>query len=64
MWHNTYKDYKQDESWIQEKVETGNGIIGCEMNELNGWGEIYHHFPKESKKNFFRRFLENLFKRK
>lgn len=42
MWRNTYKDYAPDDDWIQERVEPGRGIIGCEMHEINGWQEMQH----------------------
>lgn len=43
MWRNTYKDYRLDEEWLKEKVEPGKGIVGCEMHELNGWGDGIHN---------------------
>lgn len=42
MWHNTYKDYPPDDPLIQNPVQSGKGIIGCEMHDLNGWGEKQH----------------------
>lgn len=62
MWKNTYKDYKPDENWIQEKVEPGHGIVGCEMHELNGWGNNLHIHPLK-KKGVIRTFLDLIFKR-
>lgn len=62
MWKNTYKDYKPDGSWVKQRVETGKSIVGCEMNELNGWGEAHHvHRPK--KKSFLRTILNSILKR-
>lgn len=47
---------------VKEKVESGHGIIGCEMHEPNGWGESYHIMKKRSqKKGVFRTLLESLF---
>ena len=40
MWPKNYKDYPLDKKLIKYEVEPGNGIIGCEMHELNGWGSI------------------------
>jgi hypothetical protein len=62
MWKNTYKDYKPDSYWVKESVEPGCGIIGCEMNELNGWGEK-QHFPIPRKKGAFRKLLHFLLKK-
>ncbi len=60
MWKNSYKDYQPDEPWIQQSVEPGNGIVGCEMHELNGWGEVQHTNPPK-KKGLIRSFLDLLF---
>lgn len=38
MWFKEYRDYPRDRPLIKEKVESGTGIIGCEMHDLNGWG--------------------------
>jgi hypothetical protein len=42
MWPKFYKDYPVDCLLIKYPVESGKGIIGCEMHELNGWGELCH----------------------
>jgi hypothetical protein len=42
MWPKSYKDYEIDTPLIQEQVSAGHGIIGCEMHDLNGWGECRH----------------------
>ncbi len=42
MYPKNYKDYPQDTQLKQQQVESGKGIIGCEMHELNGWGSSYH----------------------
>ena len=39
MWRNTYEDCPVDELLSREQIETGASIIGCQMKELNGWGE-------------------------
>lgn len=62
MWKNTYKDYKPDEAWVHEEVEPGDGIIGCEMHELNGWGNNLH-IEEEKKLGWVRTFLNLLFKK-
>ena len=51
MWKNRYRDYALDLDWSQEKVEPRAGIIGCEMHEINGWGENYE--PEEKSKPFW-----------
>lgn len=56
MWKNTYKDYKPDEEWLQKTVEPGRGIVGCEMHEINGWGEAFHP-PKPRKRGILSRLL-------
>lgn len=42
MWPKEYKDYPKDKPLIQNQVSPGHGIIGCEMHDLNGWGQNYH----------------------
>lgn len=47
MWPKKYRDYKTDQPLNKETVQPGHGIIGCEMHELNGWGDTIpaHHRP-------------------
>jgi hypothetical protein len=42
MWPKSYKDYPKDTPLVQNRVEPGKGIVGCEMSEPNGWGESFH----------------------
>lgn len=42
MWPKDYKDYPKDSPLKKERVESGKGIIGCEMHESNGWGTSFH----------------------
>jgi hypothetical protein len=63
MWPKSYRDYKEDQDLIKSQVESGKGINGCEMHELNGWGNSYH-IPKKKKKGIIHLFLENLFSKK
>lgn len=42
MWPKVYRDYPVDKPLIKYPVEPGHGIIGCEMHELNGWGNTLH----------------------
>jgi hypothetical protein len=55
MWFKQYRDYKIDEPLIKERVSPGHGIIGCEMDELNGWGNRLHIPSKKRKKGFLYR---------
>lgn len=51
MWFREYKDYPIDKPLLKQQVESGKGIIGCEMHERNGWGVAFHRpFPKKYKK--------------
>jgi hypothetical protein len=59
MWPKRYKDYPVDEPLLKEKVEPGKGIIGCQMHELNGWGEAYHALP-DPKKSLRFQLLERI----
>ncbi len=49
MWPKSYKDYPKDTPLVQNRVEPGKGIIGCEMSEPNGWGEQLDIPPKTRK---------------
>lgn len=60
MWPKNYKDYPEDTPLIHEQVEPGKGIVGCEMHELNGWGETLH-IPKKRKKGILVSLLSALF---
>lgn len=63
MWPKQYKDYEIDEPLVKESVESGKGIIGCEMRELNGWGNTLHH-PKKIKRGFLGNLFMQLFGRR
>lgn len=56
MWHREYKDYPLDLPLVQEQVEPGHGIMGCEMHECNGWGETFEQ-PPPSKPGFLSSLL-------
>lgn len=53
MWFREFKDYPIDKPLIKEPVEPGNGIIGCQMHEINGWGTTMHLETKKKKKSRF-----------
>jgi hypothetical protein len=47
MWWKEYRDYPLDKPLIKYQVQPGKGIIGCEMHEINGWGNtIFREHPK------------------
>lgn len=60
MWPKAYKDYKTDESLVKNQVQPGKGIVGCEMHDLNGWGNTLHIPVNKNKKGFFRTMLNAL----
>ena len=41
-----YEDYKPDQPLIKDEVAASQGIVGCEMHDLNGWGLDYHVYKK------------------
>jgi len=47
MWLKFYRDYPVDTPLIKNRVQSGQGIIGCEMHELNGWGNTLHHSARD-----------------
>lgn len=64
MWWKEYEDVRPDDSLIQERVEPGNGIVGCEMHGLYGWGERYSHPPTFKRKGvlaYFQSLFSSLF---
>lgn len=63
MWFKEYHDYPIDRPLIKYPVESGRGIIGCEMHEINGWGSDLHVMPERHKQGLLRRFF-SLFSRK
>jgi hypothetical protein len=61
MWSKSYKDYQTDQSLTKNQVAPGRGLIGCEMHDLNGWGETNHHPKIKSKQGIFAALLISLF---
>lgn len=57
MWSKSYKDYPPDTPLVQQQVEPGKGIVGCEMHDLNGWGNSLHVPPKPKKKGILRQLF-------
>lgn len=60
MWPKSYRDYPTDTPLIKHQVKTGKGIIGCEMHDLNGWGNSLHIPVKEKKSSFFSTFIHTI----
>ncbi|MBA3722779.1 MAG: hypothetical protein H0W88_10320 [Parachlamydiaceae bacterium] len=61
MWFKEYRDYETDKPLIKDQVEPGKGIIGCEMHDLNGWGNTIHEtFPRKVK-GFFATLISRIF---
>ena len=63
MWFKEYRDYPIDRPLIKEQVESGHGIIGCEMHDLNGWGTHLHSI-KPKKKGLWANLMSYLFRLK
>lgn len=49
MWPKVYKDYPVDTQLKKAQLSAGSGMQGCEMHELNGWGDTLHH-PARAKR--------------
>ncbi len=60
MWFREYRDYKIDAPLKKEQTAPGQGLIGCEMHELNGWGEEYHTPISHKKLGIFASLLSSL----
>lgn len=60
MWDREYRDYKRDHPLIKQTVEPGKGIAGCEMHDINGWGNTLH-VPAKRKRGRLASFLLQLF---
>jgi hypothetical protein len=63
MWFKEYRDYPTDRPLINEQLESGKGIIGCEMHDLNGWGTELHCF-KQRKKGIWANLMIYLFRKR
>ena len=57
MWFKHYRDYKRDEPLIKEQVSPSKGIIGCEMHEINGWGDTIPMPVKKRKRGLIATIL-------
>jgi len=61
MWAKEYRDYPPDSTLKKHSVESGKGIIGCEMHELNGWGNRIHIRKKKPRKGLISAVMSWLF---
>lgn len=57
MWFRSFRDYETDKPLIKYQVQSGHGIIGCEMHDLNGWGNVIHIPVRKRKKGLIARLL-------
>lgn len=64
MWPKNYKDYPIDEPLVREQIQTGKGIIGCEMHDLNGWGDLIHRPRYRPHRGLFATLLQTIFYKK
>ncbi len=60
MWHREFRDYKTDGPNVKQVVEPSRGIYGCEMHEINDWGNTIHHH-RTIKKGFFATLVTHFF---
>lgn len=60
MWARAFKDYPPDTKLVKEEVEPGRGIIGCEMHEINGWGDSLH-IPRKKRHGLIAKLILALF---
>jgi len=56
MWPKKYKDYPVDTPLKKEQIESGKGIVGVEMHDINGWGTEIHQ-PVRRKKGLLARLF-------
>lgn len=64
MWPKNYRDYPVDTSLKHSQVKPGQGIVGCEMHEINGWGEERHVYKRKEKRSTLVDFVKSLFSKK
>jgi len=59
MYRYRYRDYKLDRKLKDNQVEPGEGIVGCEMHDVNGWNERW--LPPKRARGFLSAFFSALF---
>lgn len=63
MWPKEYRDYEIDTPLIKNQVRPGKGIKGCEMHDLNGWGNSLHIPKRKVKKGFLKTLIDAFFEK-
>jgi hypothetical protein len=61
MWDKDYRDYPRDQPLKKQSIESGKGLPGCEMHEINGWGNTLHYPVKKKKRGFLTSLFIHLF---
>jgi hypothetical protein len=61
MWWKEYADHRYDEPLKKQRVETGKGIVGCEMNDRHGYGTTLHRSQYRIKRGLITGFFAWLF---
>jgi len=61
MYRYRSREYPTDGPIVHNRVEPGDGIVGCEMHDRNGWGEDFAFVPKP--KGGLLRLIRDLFRR-
>ncbi|CCB85240.1 hypothetical protein [Parachlamydia acanthamoebae] len=61
MWAKEYRDYPPDTTLKKYRVEPSQGIVGCEMHEINGWGNRIHIPLKKKRKGLISSVVNWLF---
>lgn len=61
MYPKNFKDYPTDAPLKHEKVDSGKGIVGCEMHEQMGWGHEHDIALKPKKVSLFRSLIYKIF---
>lgn len=56
MWFKEYRDYPIDSPLIKEQIGPGE-MSGCEMHDLNGWGNTLHTPKRKKKRSIFSSLL-------
>lgn len=64
MWDREYRDYKRDQTLKKEQIESGKKWAGCEMHELNGWGNTLQQPKRKKKRGLIASLLVHLFNSK
>lgn len=63
MWDKEYRDYPRDTPLVKQQIQPSKGFAGCEMHEINGWGNTLQR-PKPKKRGLIASLLIHLFSSK